>query len=256
MSEKTEVGAIARVLRLISLLSDHPNLSAKEAAESLGWPFSTTHRLLRRLLEAEFAGQTRQGAFTPGPELFRIAGRLGGQEPLLRIAQPLLEALAQRFGETALLTILQRRPLQMYIATSAAPPDPMRYFIELNRVSPLVWGALGRAILANLTTEEIEKAIARPNPPDVKGQPLDPDTLKRDLGTISSEGFAVSRSHRTLNSVGIAVPFFNYSQEPVGSIGFQVPAFRHDEARLPEMVAALKEAAAVISQQARARVDA
>ncbi|WP_306222875.1 IclR family transcriptional regulator [Bosea beijingensis] len=256
MSETTDIGAISRVLRLISLLSDHPNLSAKEAAANLGWPFSTTHRLLRRLLEAEFAAQTRKGAFTPGPELFRIAGRLGGQEPLLRIAQPLLETLAQRFGETALLTVLERRALQMYIATSAAPPDPMRYFIELNRASPLVWGALGRVLLANLSDEEIERAVACPNPPDVKGAPLDPDGLWSHIAEIRSSGFATTHSHRTLNSIGIAVPFFNFSQEPVGSIGFQVPAFRYSEGHLPEIVAALKEAAAVISQQARARVDA
>lgn len=255
MSETNEIGAIARVLRLVSLLSDNPNLSAKDAATALGWPVSTTHRLLRRLVEAEFAGQTRKGTFTPGPELFRIAGRLGGQEPYLRIAQPLLDTLAARFRETALLTVLERRSLRMYVAMSAAPPDPMRYFIELNRVAPLVWGALGRALLACLTAEEIDRAIAAPNPSDVKGRPLRDSELRDHLGAIQAEGFAMTCSHRTLDSTGIAVPFFSFAGEPLGSIGFQIPAFRYSDALLPEMVSALKEAAAVISQQIRARID-
>jgi DNA-binding IclR family transcriptional regulator len=256
MSEANEIGAIARVLRLVSLLSDNPNLSAKDAATALGWPVSTTHRLLRRLVEAEFAGQTRKGGFTPGPELFRIAGRLGGQEPYLRIAQPLLTALADRFRETALLTVLERRALQMYVAMSAAPPDPMRYFIELNRAAPLVWGALGRALLACLTSEEIDRAISQPNPPDVKGRLLHEGELRDHLASIRSEGYAMTSSHRTLDSTGIAVPFFSFAGDPLGSIGFQVPAFRYSDDRLAEMVAALKEAAAVISQQIRARIDA
>ncbi|WIY52728.1 IclR family transcriptional regulator [Devosia sp. YIM 151766] len=255
MSDRSDIGAIARVLRLVSLLADQPNVSAKDAAEILGWPLSTTHRLLRRLIEAEYASQTRKGAFAPGPELFRLAGRLGGQQPAVRIVQPLLDSLADRFRETALVTILQRRNLQMYVAASAAPPDPMRYFIELNRTAALVWGALGRAMLAQLSAEEIERAILGPNVPDARGNPLDPDELRKHLAEIRENKFAITYSHRTMTSVGVAVPFLDHSGEPTGSIGFQIPEFRYSEEQASDMVAALKEAAAVISQQIGARVD-
>jgi DNA-binding IclR family transcriptional regulator len=251
----SDIGAINRVLKLVSLLADHPNVSAKDAAVLLGWPVSTTHRLLRRLVEQEFASQTRKGSFAPGAELFRIAGRLGGQEPYQRIAQPVLDALSARFRETSLITVLERRQLQMYIAMSAAPPDPMRYLIELNRASPLVWGASGRALLAFLTTNEIEQAIAACTVPNVMGEALDPGKLRAHLAQIATEGYSLTRSHRTLNSIGIAVPFFNAVGEPAGALGLQIPAFRFSEDALPDMVAALKEGAAVISQQIGARID-
>ncbi len=249
----TDPGAINRVLRLISLLSDHPEMTAKQAAGMLGWPVSTTHRLLRKLAEAEFAAQTRKGAFTPGMELYRIAGRLGASVPFVRIAEPLLAALSERFGETTLLTILERRQLRMYIAASTAPADPMRYIIEVNRTAPLVWGASGRVLLAFLEPHEIDRAIALCDAPNVRGVALDPDELRAHLGRIRADGAAVTHAHRTLNSVGIAVPFFDAAGEVVGGIGYQVPSFRYSEETARELIGGLRDAAAVISQQIGAR---
>jgi DNA-binding IclR family transcriptional regulator len=249
-----EPGAINRVLTLISLISDHPELTAKQAAALLGWPVSTTHRLLRKLAEAEFAAQSERG-FAAGMELYRIAGRLGPKVPFLRIAEPLLQALSARFNETSLLTILERRQLQMYIALSAAPADPMRYIIELNKTAPLLWGASGRALLAFLREDEIERAIESSDTRNVRGEALDPAELRAQLATIAADGYAVTHAHRTLNSVGIAVPFFDAGGEVVGCVAFQVPSFRFTDEALPELVGALKDAAAVISQQVGAQAQ-
>jgi DNA-binding IclR family transcriptional regulator len=248
-----DVGAINRVLRLVSLLSDHPHLTAKQAAAILGWPVSSTHRLLRKLAEAEFAAQTERGTFTAGMELFRIVGRLAAKVPFVEIAEPLLGSLSQQFGETSLLSILERRQLRMYTAFAASPQDPMRYIIELNRRDPLVWGASGRALLAHLGPEEIEAVIAMGAAPNARGDTLDAAELRGALAAVLSRGFAMSRSHRTLNSVGIAVPFFGSAGDVVGSVAFQVPAFRFQEGQVETMVTALQHTATVISQQIGAR---
>lgn len=244
-----DTGAISRVLRLLSLLGDRAPLSTRDAATGLGLPPSTAHRLLRRLAEGEFATQTEPGAFIPGPELFRISGRLAGQDPYPRIAQPLLEALASRFDETALLAVLERRALRMYVARSAAPPDPMRYVIELNRSVPLVWGALARAMLAFLSADEIAAAIAGCDMPNASGAPLDPDEVQADLAAIRRDLVCVTHAHRTRHSVGIAAPVFDARGAPICSIGLQIPDFRHDPARMPIIATALREAAAVLAQR-------
>ena len=251
----SDTGAIHRVLKLVSLLSDHPHLTAKQAAPMLGWPVSTTHRLLRKLADFEFAAHTQKGTFGPGMELFRIAGRLGGKVPFVRIAEPLLAALSARFNETSLLTILERRQLRMYFAASASPADPMRYIIELNKTAPLVWGASGRSLLAFLTDAEIQQAIDGCTTPNIRGDQLDPAELRAHLARIAADGYAVTRSHRTMNSVGVAVPFSNTEGEVVGCLGFQIPGFRLSEESIPDLVAALRDAASVISQQIGARTE-
>ncbi|MCS0494487.1 IclR family transcriptional regulator [Ancylobacter mangrovi] len=247
-----EIGAINRVLRLVSLLSDYPHLNAKQAANLLGWPVSSTHRLLRKLAEHEFAEQT-DGNFSPGMELYRIVGRLSGKMPFAEIAEPLLDALTRQFNETSMLTILERRQLRMYTAQAASPQDPMRYIVELNRRDPLVWGASGRALLAHLSPEEIDTAIATCTTTNIRGEVLDPAEVRAALEATLKEGFALSRSHRTLNSIGIAVPFFGPQGDVIGSVGFQIPGFRFREEQLAGLVEGLTQTALIISQQIGAK---
>ena len=242
-------GTVGRILRLIGFLSDNPEISAKQAALQLGWPISTTHRLLRTLASVDFAVQRDTGVFAPGLELFRIAGRLAADLPYEAVAQPLLNRLTHEFNETTLLSILERKQLSMYIALSAAPPDPMRYAMEHNRRLSLIWGASGRSMLAHLTPEEIETAIAGPGGSNVKGETLDADELRSALEQIRRDGYSVSDSHRTPQSFGIATAFFNSHGEPAGAVAFRVPAFRYSPEILPSMTDALKRVAAAISGQ-------
>ena len=244
-----EKGTVGRILRLIGFLSDNPEISAKQAALQLGWPISTTHRLLRTLASVDFAVQRETGVFAPGLELFRIAGRLAAELPYEEVAQPLLDRLTQHFNETTLLSILERKQLSMYIAFSAAPPDPMRYAMEHNRRLSLTWGASGRAILAHLQPEEVEAAIANPGGPNIQGEMLDADELRRALEQIRRDGYSVTDSHRTPQAFGIATAFFNSHGEPAGAVAFRVPAFRYRSEMLPAMTDALKRVAAAISGQ-------
>lgn len=244
-----DTGVINRVFRLLSMLSDHPRLTVKQASLELDLPISTTHRLLRKLADHEYAATSSSGGFTAGMELFRIAARLSSRMPLVGIAEPLLAELTRRFEETSMLAVLERQQLNSFFAASAAPADPMRYLIELNRTFPLVWGASARSQLAFLTEEEIERAIAISATPDVHGRPLDPPEVRAHLAQIREEGFALTREHRTLNSVGIAVPFFNSAGQVMGCMAFQLPSFRLSPVAQPGLVAALKDAAKVMSKE-------
>ncbi|MCO5091685.1 IclR family transcriptional regulator [Bosea sp. (in: a-proteobacteria)] len=244
-----ENGAINRVLRLLSLLSDHASLTVRQAAEELGLPVSTVHRLLRRLAESGFAAQPERGLFNAGTELFRMAGKLSARMPYVSVAEPLLGKLTAQFQETSMLGILERKQLRMHFAASAAPADPMRYVVELNKPAPLVWGAVGRSMLAHLSPPEIERAIETNTATDVHGTALDPDELRAHLSRIRAEGYALTQSHRTLNSVGLAAPFFDPNGQVLGCIAFQLPAFRLTSAALPRLASALKDSAAVVSQR-------
>lgn len=243
-----ENGAINRILRLLSMLSDHTTLTVKQAAAELELPISTVHRLLRRLAESGFAAQPDKGSFSAGPELFRMAGRLGARMPYVSVAEPRLRELTSRFEETSMLGILERRSLRMHFAATAAPTDPMRYIMELNRPVGLVWGASGRSLLAHLSEAEIRQAFETNTTGNVRGEPLILDELLADLARIRSEGYALSQSHRTINSVGLAAPFFDANGQVVGCMAFQLPAFRLTPAALPGLVGALKDAAAAVSR--------
>jgi DNA-binding IclR family transcriptional regulator len=244
-----EMGTVDRVLMALSDLVDHPGTSATQAALRLGLPPSTTHRLMRMMVAQEVAWQDRHGAFFPGRALYRLAGKLRGDVPYVALAKPLLRLLTERFEETAMLTLFDRRRLRVYFADVSFPQDPMRYEIELNRLESLVWGASGRAVLAHLTAAEQAQAMAEAERSAVTGAALDPGELRGDLDRIRAQGYAVSHSHRTRDAVGLAAPFFQGDGQIAGCISMRIPEFRFDAAALPILAEAMCDAAETMSRQ-------
>jgi len=244
-----ETGTVKRVLLLLRSLVDYPGESAQSLAQRLNLPRSSVHRLLATLRENDFAQNEDNGTFGPGLELFRMAGKLGARMPYRKLAGPLLRKLSERFHETSILTLLERRQLKMFHAASGSPDDPMRYDIQLNRPESLLWGSTARVLLAHLSDAEIEQALARQERSPVQGLLPDPDELAAALRGIRERGYEITHSHRTPNTVGVAAPFFDGDGRVVGSLGFLIPEFRWAGVDPDEVVAALRQAAASLSRQ-------
>ena len=244
-----ETGTVRRVLMLLSSLADRPGESAQSLAARVNLPRSSVHRLLTMLRANGFADHEPGGGFGPGGELYRIAGRLGARMPYRKLAEPYLQALSAQFRETSILALLVRDQLKMFYAATGSPPDPMRYNIELGALEPLVWGATARVVLAHLDEEEITAAIGRRERSPAMGLELNMTELRRSLAQIRRDGYGISHAHRSLNTVGIAAPFFDGEGRVAGSLGFLIPEFRWASSPQDKVVRALVAAAASMSRQ-------
>jgi DNA-binding IclR family transcriptional regulator len=244
-----ETGTVRRVLLLLSCLADHQGDSAQSLAARLNLPRSTVHRLLAMLRANGFADSEASSSFEPGPELFRIAGRLGARMPYRKLAEPYLQALSAEFHETSILALLLREQLKMYYAAKGSPADPMRYNIELGALEPLVWGATARVLLAHLSEQEIATALKRREPSPARQLEPDEAEVRDSLSQIRRDGYGITHAHRTLNTVGIAAPFFDGEGKVVGSLGFLIPEFRWTSAPQEAVVQAVVDAAARMSRQ-------
>jgi IclR family KDG regulon transcriptional repressor len=248
-AQERETGTIRRVLMLLSSLADYPGESAQSLAARLNLPRSTVHRLLATLRVNGFADSDTSKGFEPGSELFRIAGRLSTRMPYRKLAEPHLQALSAQFHETSILALLAREKLKMFYAAKGSPSDPMRYNIELGALEPLVWGATARVILTFLTEEEIATALKRREPSPARQLLPDVAELRDSLAKIRHDGYCVTFAHRTLNTVGIAAPFFDGDGEVAGSLGFLIPEFRWASSPQDAIVKAIVNTAARLSRQ-------
>ncbi|WP_454689894.1 IclR family transcriptional regulator [Achromobacter aloeverae] len=247
-TEGKETSTVKRILLLLQCLVDYPGESAQALAQRLNLPRSSVHRLLATLRDNDYAGH-EAGGFGPGLEIYRMAAKLGGHMPYRRLAEPYLRALSERFHETSLLTLLERRHLKMFHAASGSPDDPMRYNIGLNVLEPLVWGATARVILAHLSEAEIQAAIDASGPSPVQGLTPDATEINAALARIRRDGHAVTYSHRTPNTVGVGAPFFDAEGQVLGSLGFLIPTFRWEQSDAEGIIGALREAAGALSAQ-------
>jgi IclR family transcriptional regulator, KDG regulon repressor len=243
-----ETGTVARTLQLLGCLGEREAWRISALSQRLDMPRSTVHRLLNLCRAQGFVDSDGEGTYSPGLALYRLSGRLSFQMPLRRIVLPLLTEFTRTFGETSLLTVLDRPALKMFFATKAEPSAPMRYVIETNALGPLGWGATARALLAYLSEAEIGEVIRRAEPSPVDGRPLDAKELLKSLRDIRAKGYAITRQQRTPEGVGIAVPFFDAAGDVIGDVGVTVPTFRFRERDAPALVGALTEMAAKVSQ--------
>jgi IclR family acetate operon transcriptional repressor len=141
--------SIARVLDLFEIVLAERNCNLTAAAHASGLTPTTALRYLRALETRGYVDRDESGDFSAGPTILRIAAALRGATVLDRlsaVAQPHLEALAERTGESAYLAVGDGRT-GTYIAT-AESPRAIRHVGWVGQDVTLDGTALGAALAA------------------------------------------------------------------------------------------------------------
>lgn len=243
-----EVKSAIRTLEILELLGPALEpISLKEIAVTLGYPKSSAHALTQTLVGRGYLLQ--QG------ERYVIADSIRpgftGQSrhaALVRIAQPLMDELRRRVGETVLLGVLTPRGDVRTLAKSVSD-NPVRFDKDLDRTSPAHCTAMGRVLLAFADDKTREAHLARTSlPPCTPRTVTDQKRLHVILRQVRASGVACSEDEHVLGSTGIAAPVFDRNARIVAAldIGAITARFR---AGKDQMIAAVREAAASLSRR-------
>lgn len=230
-----------RVIALLRLFADgSDSLSIAEIAERLSLPPSTVHRLLVSLVEERFVERAARRRYAIGQEFSRIGAIAARRLNLRSLARPHLHEVQAATGETSVLGALLDRPPGMMIADKVDAVHTLRYRVPINVRRPLLWGSLGRAMLAWLEPEDVQAAHAGAgNAPGSGDPPPSAAALAGVLERVRRLGYAVSHGQAMPGAVGLAAPIFDAESRVVGAIGLTVPEFRfrrRDEARLAALL--------------------
>lgn len=243
--DNAAAGTVARTVRLLAALADSGDTAGVGTlAEAMGLPASTVHRLLRLLTDEGIVDRNSDTHnYTVGPELYRIAARIVDKVDIVRVIQPHIQQLADRFDETVLFGHYSPANKSLAFTARADGRQLLQYRIELNRPMSLVWGASGKAVLAYLEHQQIQEILAYEHTLPQNGQAPgsrqslpDPQTLAAELAAVRDQGYAVSEGEKLPEARGIGVPVFG-PRGIVGSITLTSP-----KARLPHgEIAAIAE---------------
>jgi DNA-binding IclR family transcriptional regulator len=251
-SERNPVG---RALQMISFLAEQePGRSwgVRELAAHLGLPVSGIHRTLASVAQEGWVERSpKRGTYRLSLEVFRLALSLTARLPLARIALPVMQDLVAECNETALLGLFDPARLQMSFIAQVESPHPLRYSIELHRWGPLHIGATGLAIFAFLPEALQTKALDRSGLPPMTGRTItDHQSLYLELAAIRERGYAVTKGHRILGSVGIAAPIFGPDGQVIGDLAVTLPEQRYEQrGDERELGLTVMRYAGVVSQQ-------
>ncbi len=242
------VGKAMDVLELVAL-EGRPLRFAEVQARS-PYPKATLHRLLQSLVHQGLLTQdeTTQ-TYAPGLRLVRLAHMAWAQASLAPIARGPLDALAAELGETIHLAQLDQGQVLYVDKRNAARPIEM--FSQAGKVGPAYCTGVGKAMLAHLPPETLERVLQRQSFHRFTPQTLTTRAaLLADLETIRRDGYALDREEHEAGIICIAVPILARSGRAIGALSVTSSTARTTLAALIALAPQLRQTAEIIAQNA------
>lgn len=238
------IQSVERAFHLLELLADSGDSSLTELAAAIDVPAPTTHRFLKTLVSLGYVRQLPNRHYGLGLKLTRLAGRLDSQ--LGPIVTPHLDTLAREIGESANLAVLEG-DMVVYIAQSPSR-HAMRMFTEVGHRARTHSTGVGKAILAGLPDDEVNRIVSRAGLPAATERTItDRAKLRTELNRIRRTGHATDNGEQEIGVVcyAVAIP-----DVPVPmAISVSGPAFRMTRALGKQAVPLLLTEAQAISEE-------
>jgi DNA-binding IclR family transcriptional regulator len=189
----------AAVLR--ALEGRQTGLSLGQIAQATGLPRPTVQRIVDALEVEQFvAPDPINGGVRLGAALLRIAGSAHGD--FKEMARPHLESLCRRVHETIVLTA--HRHGRLAFVDQVLPDRPLQIVINPALEIDPYFSATGKAHLAAMTSEELERWIPERIDPPTRHAVADIAALRRQLQEFRAAGVAYDREERTEGSCALA----------------------------------------------------
>lgn len=219
--------ALRRGLAILRALAGHAGpVPAAALARETGVPRSTTYHLLAELESAGFVVHlVTERRYALGVAAFDLGSAYLRQDPLERLAAPLLRSLAERTGHTAQLGVLHGNEV-LYLHKER-PPRPETLVTDAGVRLPAHLTATGRAILAHLPAPHVRALF--PNAAAFVSRtgrgPRGLAELRRLLAEVRRRGWAAEDGCVTEGFASVAYPVFDHGGRPMAAIGV---TWRHD----------------------------
>lgn len=248
-----EIKSLAKALEILfSFTRERPSLTIGEISRELGFPPSTTYRLVATLRDKGLVQQK------PGTDSYMLGVRLLQLGDVIRLsldlrhaALPFMQRLVQTSRETVVLvaaTDSQATYLEMIES-----PEPMRVIPSDGMSFPLHCGATRRTLLAHMDTETQERYLKGRLKRYTEGTIVDKAELREDLERILDRGYAIGNQEIYSGARSLAAPIRDAGDRVVASIGIVGPMQRLTDERISKLLPSLLGCAEDISRALGAR---
>lgn len=218
--------AAGAALDLLSLLARHTEpLPAGAISRTLGLPRSSTYHLLAVLRDRGYVTHLPEDRrWGLGVAAFELGSAYQRQEPLQRIARPVLGRLVDATTHNAHLAVLHGRDV-LYVIEERAPGRPLLVTdVGVRLPAPLT--ASGLAMLSALPGPQVTALFPHASAMvqrDGQG-PATPSALRRLLVATRNRGYAVEDGTVSAGLASVAVPVLDHTGHPVAGLAVTFPS--------------------------------
>ena len=221
-------------------------LSFSEAASKTGLPKASVHRILKGLMELGYLN------FNPETKRYRGTLKLAtlGSEVMSHFdlrehAHPYLLKMHRDTGHTCNMGI-RNGNAGIYIDKIEAEDYGIKLYSAVGKSFPLYCTGMGKILLAWAPDEEIEAALAGPLESFTEKTVTDPGELRKQLGWIREQGYALDVEEITRGIICVAAPVFGVGGNLIAAISLTFPSYVYHDRGIEREIEAIKRHAAAI----------
>jgi DNA-binding IclR family transcriptional regulator len=245
------VPAARQVLQLLEALARQPApVPAAVLVRELGLPRSTVYHLLGELVRAGLAVHLpEERRYGLGVTALELGTAYLAQEPLARLARPVLTRLVDRVGQSAHLAVLHGREV-LYVVEERAPGRPS-LVTDVGVRLPAHLTASGRSILAELPAAQVRALFPAPDAfVDRTGVgPRSLTALRAVLTGVRRQGYADEDGEVTPGFASVAAAAHDHTGRPVAGLAVTFAAQDVDPADRPRLARSVAPAAAELTRR-------
>jgi DNA-binding IclR family transcriptional regulator len=225
---KYPVKSLAKALRILDTVGRFQHgTSIATLSKELKMGKSTVHRLLATLRDFDLIWfDPATSNYALGSRILRWSDLLVQQNLLVRHGLPILRDLVSAGRETANLAILDGTEV-LYVAQFESM-ERLRLSEAVGTRQPAHSTALGKAILATMTEEELDQFYGKVD--GLKGLTLNTITdrrrLKEHLRKVRNEGVAYDFEENVAGVVCLGAVVRNFTSKPIGAMSVSLPIQR------------------------------
>lgn len=198
----TYIKTIEKTMSIINIFKDKPEIGTMEISRMLKMNKSVVSKILLTLEFYDFVRRTSDNKYEIGPKAFEIGMLYVANDRLVQRAYPFLEQLMQETSMTIQLCSSDGK--EIVIVASVESPEYVRIVSGLGTVVPIPPSAAGKAIVAGMGDDQLEKYIK-----EIGLTPYTPHTItdfeeyKKEIQGVREKGYSVTDEEWKLGVVAI-----------------------------------------------------
>lgn len=239
------IESVDQALRLLLLFQTKRTLRVTDVAQEFGIARSSAHRLLSTLAWRGFVSQDRVNkSYRAGRILVQIGLNSIRDLDVRRRAHQHLESVSAQTHETVNLLVLEGGGSRFIDGVES--DRPLRVGVRTGALLPAYATAGGKALIADLSADELNALYPRGLRPVTKMTVVDLAALGEQLAVVRDQGYALNINESEVGLRAVAVPIRDHAGRAIASLAVSTPANRMTDDDVPGMVAILLEASAAI----------
>lgn len=212
-NDEIKIKSLKKALDVLNCFAVKPTWGVTEISERLGLYKSNVYDILTTLKAMGYLEKDEDSdRYKLGLQIFALSRAMGDSFSITKIAQPYMQELANITDERVYLAIPHEE--EVVYLDSAYPAESVNLMRSiLGERAQMHCTGIGKAMLANLSQEEIGHYLEKPLTAYTESTITDREEMKAELEATRQRGYAIDNMEHEFGVKCVALPIFDKSHK-------------------------------------------